>query len=162
MISEVDIRDWQQTQFWPDQPTKIDVIKSMQDQRPLSERQEAFDRITKVYTEAVNKEYDPNGKSPNEPGAKLDAGKAPLYRGLIDYFPRACQAIAEVSEVGAKKYTWRGWETVPDGYNRYSDALLRHVSKGTYELLDQDTNLTHAAHAAWNALARLELLLKDN
>jgi hypothetical protein len=106
-------------------------------------------------------EADPLGRNPNEPGAKLDAGKAPVFRGLLDYFPRACNAIAEVSEVGAKKYTWKGWETVPDGYNRYSDALVRHMLKGTYELLDQDTNLTHAAHAAWNALARLELLMKD-
>lgn len=106
-------------------------------------------------------ETDPLGRSPNEPGAKLDAGKAPVFRGLLDYFPRACMAIAEVSEVGAKKYTWKGWETVPDGYARYSDALARHMLKGTYELLDSDTNLTHAAHAAWNALARLELLMKD-
>lgn len=108
-------------------------------------------------------ESDPNGRNPNEPGAKLDAGKPPLFRGLIDYFPLACMAVSQVSEVGALKYTWKGWETVPDGYNRYSDALMRHLIKGTYETVDTDTNLTHAAHAAWNALARLELLLaKDS
>jgi len=131
-ISEVDIRDWEQTKFWP-----------------------------KNVMSLATPETDPLGRNPNEPGAKLDAGKAPVFRGLLDYFPRACNAIAEVSEVGAKKYTWKGWETVPDGYNRYSDALVRHMLKGTYELLDKDTNLTHAAHAAWNALARLELLMKD-
>jgi len=131
-VSEVDIRDWQQTEFWP-----------------------------KNVMSLATPETDPLGRSPNEPGAKLDAGKAPVFRGLLDYFPRACMAIAEVSEVGAKKYTWKGWETVPDGYARYSDALARHMLKGTYELLDSDTNLTHAAHAAWNALARLELLMKD-
>jgi len=107
-------------------------------------------------------ERDPTGKSPHEPGAKLDSGKPSVYRGLLAYFPRACLAVAEVSTVGAKKYAWEGWKTVPDGYNRYSDALGRHI---VYEhidgSLDADTGLLHAAHTAWNAMARLELLLKE-
>ena len=140
-ISDVDIRDWEQGELF-----HSTVHTSTQD---------------KTEVRAKLAESDPLGRNPNEPGAKLDAGKAPVFRGLLDYFPRACSAVAEVSEVGAKKYTWKGWETVPDGYNRYSDALARHLLKGTYELLDVDTNLTHAAHAAWNALARLELLMKD-
>lgn len=107
-------------------------------------------------------EKDPNGFDPHQPGAKLDAGKIPLFRGLIDYFPLAVVAVAEVSAVGAKKYAWKGWETVPDGYMRYSDALLRHLSSGSMELTDKDTGLLHDAHAAWNALARLELRLRGN
>lgn len=108
------------------------------------------------------KETDPTGKNPNEPGAKLDAGKPSVYRGLVDYFPRACMAVAEVSTVGAKKYTWKGWETVPDGFGRYSDALSRHLLYESIDgPLDKDTGLLHASHLAWNALARLELLLKE-
>lgn len=107
-------------------------------------------------------ESDPNGKQPNEPGSKLDAGKSPIWRGLLDYFPRSCSAIADVSLVGANKYTWKGWESVPDGYARYSDALVRHITAEAIEgEVDSDTGKLHAAQAAWNAMARLELLLRE-
>lgn len=93
---------------------------------------------------------------------KYDAGKAPVYRGAISYFPRAISAVAAVSAFGASKYAWKGWEGVPDGVNRYSDAMVRHLTyEGTGEVLDPDSGLLHAAHAAWNALARLELLIKE-
>jgi hypothetical protein len=104
-------------------------------------------------------ESDPTGRAPHEPGAKLDAGKAPVLRGLLAYFPRACRAVADVSAHGAGKYTWRGWETVPDGIDRYGDALVRHLL--TEDERDRDSGLLHAAHAAWNALARLELILRE-
>jgi len=107
-------------------------------------------------------ETDPNGKSPNEPGSKLDFGKSPVFQGALAYFPRALMAVADVSQFGAKKYTWFGWKTVPDGQNRYTDALLRHlIYEGIGQDEDADSGLTHAAHAAWNALARLELLLEE-
>lgn len=106
-------------------------------------------------------ERDPNGKNPHELGAKLDAGKSPIYRGLIDYFPNACRAVADVSAVGAKKYAWKGWNSVSDGVPRYSDALMRHLVSESYELLDPDTGLTHASQVAWNAMARLELILRN-
>lgn len=110
------------------------------------------------------KETDPSGASPKSLGSKLDAGKSPLFRGALDYFPRALQAVAEVSAYGANKYAWKGWESVPDGYNRYSDALGRHLVKESYEgLYDYtDSDLLHAAQVAWNALARLERLYMDN
>lgn len=107
-------------------------------------------------------ESDPNGRSPHEPGAKLDAGKPCLFRGAIDYFPRAIEQVAAVSTFGASKYAWKGWETVPEGIERYSDAMVRHLtsaSKG--ELKDPDSGFLHAAHTAWNALARLELMLRE-
>ena len=107
-------------------------------------------------------EADPHGKNPHELGAKLDAGKPAVWRGLFDYFPRACIAVADVSTVGAKKYAWKGWEQVPDGINRYGDALARHLCKeGIEGETDSDTGLLHKAQAAWNALARLELYLRE-
>jgi hypothetical protein len=109
----------------------------------------------------LTKETDPNGKTAKEPGSKLDSGKACAFRGLVDYFPRALDAVATVSTFGASKYTWGGWKTVPEGYERYSDALMRHwLEECKGEPVDKDSNLTHQAHIAWNALARLELLLK--
>ena len=106
-------------------------------------------------------EKDPMAPPPGAPGAKLDAGKAPVLRGLLAHFPRACQEVAEVSAHGASKHTWNGWESVPDGIARYGDALARHLCKGALEQTDSDSHLPHAAHAAWNALAVLELTLRE-
>ncbi|MDR5772066.1 MULTISPECIES: dATP/dGTP diphosphohydrolase domain-containing protein [unclassified Caballeronia] len=117
------------------------------------------DMATRLYPKRA--EADPHGRSPHEAGAKLDAGKAPVLRGALGYFPRALTAVAEVSEIGARKYTWNGWESVPDGAERYGDALARHILAENIDgSHDADTGLLHAAHAAWNALARLELLLR--
>lgn len=94
---------------------------------------------------------------------KYDAGKPCPYRGVFDYFPRAIEAVAAISTFGARKYAWKGWEGVDDGIARYSDAMVRHLLKeGKGEYLDDDSGLPHAAHAAWGALARLELMLREN
>ncbi len=115
-------------------------------------------------------ESDPNGIAAKTPGAKLDAGKSPVFRGAISYFPRALMAVADVSQYGANKYSWKGWESVPDGINRYSDALGRHIAKegveGLYDLEIRNDpkfpgEILHASQVAWNALARLELLLRQ-
>lgn len=97
------------------------------------------------------------------PGAvKYDSGKSPIYRGGLGYFPRAISHVASVSAFGATKYAWAGWRHVPDGINRYTDAMVRHLaSEAEGQTLDSDSGLLHAAHAAWNALARLELILTE-
>lgn len=86
----------------------------------------------------------------------------PVFQGLIDYFPRACMEVARVSQMGAEKYQWKGWESVPDGLNRYSNAMVRHqlnlAIQGEY---DPDGFL-HRAQIAWNALATLELWLREH
>ena len=107
-------------------------------------------------------ESDPNGKNPNEAGAKLDAGKNRLGLVLCG-FARALQEVGRVGTYGANKYTDNGWMEVPDGERRYTDAMLRHLMReATGEELDPDTGLHHAAHAAWNALARLDLALRKS
>ena len=105
-------------------------------------------------------EHDPTGRRPNEAGAKLDAGKNRL--GLVlGSFSRALQAVGEVGTYGANKYSANGWIEVPDGAARYTDAMLRHYLKeAAGETCDADTQLLHAAHTAWNALARLDLMLR--
>lgn len=99
-----------------------------------------------------------------EKGAiKYDGGKPCVYRGVVEYFPRAVTAVAAVSTFGANKYAWKGWENVPDGINRYSDAMMRHImAEAKGEDFDNDSGLLHAAHAAWGALARLELILRED
>jgi hypothetical protein len=108
-------------------------------------------------------EKDPTGKNPHEPGAKLDDGKSPAFRGALGYFPRAIREVATVSAFGASKYAWKGWESVPQGVERYTDALVRHLTyEGQGRVTDPDSGLLEAAHTAWNALARLELMLRDS
>lgn len=109
-------------------------------------------------------ESDPvHGNNLKIAGTKADNGKAPVMQGVMRYFPRAQEAVAFVSLDGANKYTWNGWETVPDAINRYDNALGRHILKESYEgMYDMDTGALHAAHVAWNAMARLELMLREN
>lgn len=106
-------------------------------------------------------ESDPTGRVAGEPGAKLDQGKNRL--GLVLFgFSRALQAVGGVGTYGAKKYSDNGWMEVPDGVSRYTDAMLRHLmSEAQGERIDPTTDLMHAAQTAWNALARLELMLRE-
>ena len=104
-------------------------------------------------------ESDPHGKDQHETGAKLDAGK-PRLGLVLGAFANALVEVGKVGTYGANKYTDNGWLDVPNGKARYTDALLRHILAETNESHDPDTNLHHAAHAAWNALARLELILR--
>lgn len=103
------------------------------------------------------KESTPDGKSNHELGAKADAGKSKCSL-LIQDFPDALLAVAEVATFGADKYTRHGWHSVSDGENRYTDAMIRHML--TVEDNDKDSKLLHAAHLAWNALARLQLIIE--
>jgi len=106
-------------------------------------------------------EADPFGKEAHEPGAKLDADKNRLGLVLLG-FSRALQEVGKVGTYGAGKYSDSGWIAVPDGQQRYTDALLRHLMReADGEQNDPDTQLCHAAHTAWNALARLDLLLRE-
>ena len=94
---------------------------------------------------------------------KHDSGKSPVFRGVFKYFPKALKAVADISAMGAKKYSWGGWKdsaTFAD-VHRFEDALGRHLLNEHVEgWYDPESNLLHAAHAAWNALAKLELLLE--
>ena len=105
-------------------------------------------------------EFDPSGLSPHSPGAKLDAGKNRV--GLVlGGFSQALLAVSRVGTFGANKYTPNGWRSVEDGEARYTDAMLRHhLWEASGELRDADSDLLHAAHRAWNALAVLELQLQ--
>ena len=106
-------------------------------------------------------ETDPLGKEASESGAKLDAGKNRLGLVLLS-FSRSLQEVGKVGTYGANKYSDNGWIEVPNGQQRYTDALLRHLMReADGETLDRDTQLHHAAHAAWNALARLDLMLRE-
>jgi hypothetical protein len=109
----------------------------------------------------MTQEVDPTGRDAHAPGAKLDAGKAE-YDMVLFSFPGALALVDQIGKFGARKYTKGGFLDVPDGPRRYTNAMLRHVTKELGgEANDPDSGLSHAAHAAWNALARLELALRE-
>lgn len=103
-------------------------------------------------------ELDPNNLSPHIPGAKLDANK-PNCDLVFGGFADALLAVARVGTFGVAKYTDNGWKQVPNGVNRYRSAAYRHLLASRF--LDEDSSLPHLAHAAWNCLAALQLLLSS-
>lgn len=106
-------------------------------------------------------ETDPNGTQAHERGAKLDEGK-PRVGLVLNGFSRALIEVCKVGTEGAAKYSDNGWKYVPNGINRYTDSLGRHILyEAIGEEVDSDFGLLHAAHTAWNALARLELILLE-
>jgi hypothetical protein len=106
-------------------------------------------------------EIDPYDMSPSDKGAKLDAGKVKMNL-VLGGFSNALMEVGKVGTFGAKKYTEGGWLEVPCGIARYSDAMLRHHFQEMAGEFDcEDSGISHAAHTAWNALARLELMLKN-
>ncbi|MGL5061726.1 MAG: dATP/dGTP diphosphohydrolase domain-containing protein [Microcoleus sp.] len=99
---------------------------------------------------------DPNNLDQHQSGAKLDAGK--IRAGLtLKGFSNALKAVGEVGTYGAEKYIPNGWVSVPNGIERYEDALFRHLLS---EGIDEESGLEHLAHAVWNALAVLELTIR--
>lgn len=105
---------------------------------------------------------DPNGLDPHELGAKLDANKIRLGLVLLG-FSNALSMVGEVGTYGARKYTENGWVSVDNGVERYTDAMLRHLlAESTRGEFDDESGLLHCAHVAWNALARLELMIQHS
>lgn len=102
---------------------------------------------------------DPTGLDQHTPGAKLDSGKV-RPELVLDAMSRAILAVCDVATFGANKYSDSGWLEVPNGITRYQSAKDRHRLKGAIEECDPESGFLHAAHEAWNALARLELVLR--
>lgn len=95
-------------------------------------------------------------------GKKFDTGKSPVRRGVLEYFPRAILEVGNCSAFGAEKYDWDDWGHVEDAVNRYGDAEIRHICEAAISgETDKDSGLLHATHEAWNALAVLEMKLRE-
>ena len=89
-------------------------------------------------------------------GLKYDGGK-PRAALVLGGFANALLEVAKVGTFGAEKYAPNNWKLVDR--ERYEDALFRHLLQWqSGELVDPETGLLHLAHAAWNALAILQLI----
>lgn len=93
-------------------------------------------------------------------GRKDDAGKIQPSIVLGD-FSRALTEVCVVGEFGIQKYSAGNWLLVEDAKKRYEDALLRHWLESKNIKIDHDSKRLHIAHVAWNALAVLELELRE-
>lgn len=85
---------------------------------------------------------------------------------LVDTgFPNALFAIAEVMSWAAenKGYKPNDWKNLPDSFMAFTGAAGRHrVKRLKGEEFDNESNLLHLAHEAFNVLALLETTLIEN
>lgn len=98
----------------------------------------------------------PPGQIPEMlPVIPAERKKFPIVTGVLDYFPDAIAAVAEVSFVGNQQHNpgqplhWARGKS-----QDHEDCIGRHtLQRGT-----RDTdNLRHSAKRAWRALAALQL-----
>jgi hypothetical protein len=83
---------------------------------------------------------------------------------VFEGMPNALQALGKCMTwaIEAKGYEELDFLTVPNGPQKYRGAMYRHDQKEILgEEFDDESGLIHATHTAWNAMARLELLLRE-
>ena len=86
-------------------------------------------------------------------GRKFDSEKPKLY--LLP--PKSILEVGKVLTYGAEKYDAENWRKVDDLQNRYTSAALRHIfAHMDGEQLDEETGLSHLAHAMCCLLFKLE------
>ncbi len=98
----------------------------------------------------------PAGKLPTDAKARKDQ---PIARGLLDYFPLACAAVAELSRIGNEQHNpGQPMHWVREKSTDHADCIVRHlIDRGT---VDTD-GVRHATKVAWRALALLQTELED-
>ena len=83
----------------------------------------------------------------------------PIATGVIDYFPDAMVAVAQLSKVGNDQHNpgkALHWDRSKSGDE--SDAMMRHfLERGT---IDTD-GIRHSAKVAWRAMALLQKEIED-
>lgn len=94
-------------------------------------------------------------------GVKELDNKPIIYTVLKKQFPDAIQEVVRMSMIGHEKYKetdadYLNFKRVADPVETYRNAAIRHL----LEIGDGDTQ-SHAASAAWNCLAALQILLEQ-
>jgi hypothetical protein len=93
------------------------------------------------------------------PTGSKERKKIPLASGVLDYFPAALIAVAQVSQAGNDQHNpgeplhWSRGKS-----NDHADTMQRHfVERGTLDVDGQ----RHSAKMAWRALAILQMELES-
>lgn len=94
------------------------------------------------------------------PTGSAERKRIPVGSGVLDYFPAALKAIAEVSYAGNEQHNpgeplhWARGKSMDQ-----ADTMIRHyMERGTF---DTD-GLRHSAKMAWRALAILQLECEES
>jgi hypothetical protein len=92
---------------------------------------------------------------PTDAKARKDA---PMARGLLDYFPLACAAVAELSRIGNEQHNpGEPMHWAREKSTDHADCLVRHlIDRGK---IDND-GVRHITKVAWRALALCQLELE--
>lgn len=87
------------------------------------------------------------------PAGSAERKRVPMAAGLLDYFPDALAAVAEVSWHGNEKHNpGQPLHHARGKSNDHADCIIRHlVERGGF-----DGPLRHSASLAWRALALLQ------
>lgn len=103
------------------------------------------------------KRHEPVIKGGGLPG-KDGTGKDDRADGKLrwDLLPLAeIEDIVRVYTEGAKKYADNSWQDIPDGFNRYLGALMRHLVAYTKGERYDKEGFMHLSAVCWNAIALL-------
>jgi hypothetical protein len=101
-----------------------------------------------------------NAKDPVMPTNAKARKDVPLARGVLDYFPLALQAIAELSRIGNEQHNpGQPLHWAREKSTDHADCILRHlIDRGK-----PDTDgVLHSTKAAWRALALLQIELETS
>ena len=85
----------------------------------------------------------------------------PVVTGVLDYFPDAIAAVANVSRVGNDKHNpGQPLHWSRDKSDDHADCIGRHLlERGQF---DPITKVRHSAQLAWRALAMLQIEIEDD
>lgn len=83
---------------------------------------------------------------------------APIARGVLDYFPNALAAVAELSRIGNEQHNpGQPMHWAKEKSTDHADCIVRHlIDRG---MIDTD-GVRHATKVAWRALALLQTELE--
>ena len=106
-------------------------------------------------------------------GYKEEDGKVDmslLFEDMSSALVRVADVLTWACTTKANPYPRSGWLLVKDGQRRYLAAQQRHETTrailqaaawGTVEPFDVESNKSHLAHIACNALIRLEIACRE-
>lgn len=100
------------------------------------------------------------GVKPALQGDAVARKNAPMFRGVVTYFPDALASVAELSRIGNEQHN-KG-QPMHWAYGKSSDhgdCIIRH--QADYDEVDTD-GVLHATKVAWRALAQLQTVLEKS
>lgn len=110
----------------------------------------------KAHTDSVRRRHNVAVMLSTDSKARKDV---PIATGVLDYFPDAIAAVAELSKIANEKHNpgeplhWSREKS-----NDHPDCLARHfLERGTFDAGWAPRKVRHSTQVAWRALAILQL-----